>query len=1051
MRNLKRALSMAMASVMLMGMSVVGTSAASVSDFSDVDSINNQEAVAIATGLGIFDGYDDGSFKPEKVVTRAEMAVVIAKILHGADVNPANFAGAGKFTDVPAWAEGYVNLVAALGIIEGYGDGKFGPNDPVTTVQASTMLLKALGYYTSEGDALGADWALTVTSKANALGVYGDKALSMNEGLTREDVAELTFNALFAQRVAFDDVRGLHVKSNDRNVVVTNGTVDEMNTLAQNTFGLYAVEGVVVANGMTDETLAASLKSVEMTTVKFTEATDLNKDGKVEYAIGETYDFELESGLDMIGHAVKVYYKIEKKAPVVYAAVDQATKVGVITWDENDATLAKAANDLGFKKNTILNKGEAQATSKYIVNYDMDVVYDTLPAAQQFDLDTLIVISNSANHEVDYVIALDQYLDTVADVEVDGDEIAIQLTTDAQGNDMTIAMDDVKEDDYVIVTDIGNKGDVLVFEKAEVVAADITKITGKSSVGVGGGSVTKVTADGVDYTKSAVAPYMDNVIANALDNTKEFANIDVIGKANLIVDEFGKLIGLAEEKTLPNYAYVAQYGSKHVTSGLGTKEVLTALVYFADGTHGIYEVKDAEAYAATLPAANYTALVTDLNKSNGQDVDQDNDATGAIGLWDATVSGDKVTLKALAAMPGEVLTAGNEVIKGHSTLMNAGSAVTAYHGKALYQNNDTVYYYVNGTYDATKSNYGLTVKPVIGVKNAFGFTNNTPAGAGIKQAFCTPAPSAITGRNIVETMLIEGIVVGGSEDVYYYNRGNYEVVAAEAGKYTVTFYLNDVNGDPVSVTYDNQGHYWTKVSDAKGWAHSQPTGYYTIGATTLEVKFNTYNSKDADASDKITYVVGANASYDEYTDNLFDDVAPYGTITENTKVVDLTNNNMNSVSKIVSALKKGAAIDISYSYDDKTYETDVLYVATYAPADIAAPGGPVSTVYDFDNTLVAANASGVLTISTTTLSKNGTAGDVSLTSTGKMTVSVAMINGGAIVDLGTTNNIAATITAGVMSATIVPGFTLAAGNTYQVEVTFVDGTNTMNGVYFLSV
>ena len=247
MRNLKRALSMALASVMLLGMMVVGTSAASINDFTDADAIDNKEAVAIATGLGIFDGYTDGSFGPDKTVTRAEMAVVIAKILHGADVDPSNFAGVAKFNDVPAWAEGYVNLAASLNIIKGIGEGKFNPNATVTTVEASTMLLKALGYFVDDETALGADWQLEVTSKATSLGLYGDLALGMNAGLTRENVAELVYNALFAQRVAFDDYRGLYVKANDRNVVVTNGTDDANNTLAQDTFGLYIVEGQVIA------------------------------------------------------------------------------------------------------------------------------------------------------------------------------------------------------------------------------------------------------------------------------------------------------------------------------------------------------------------------------------------------------------------------------------------------------------------------------------------------------------------------------------------------------------------------------------------------------------------------------------------------------------------------------------------------------------------------------------------------------------------------------------------------------------------------------------
>jgi len=97
MRNLKRALSLALASVMLLGMMVVGSSAA----FTDQAEINNDEAVALINGLEIMVGYEDGSFGPEGTVTRAEAAVVIDKILHGTDIDPTIFTGTGKFTDVP--------------------------------------------------------------------------------------------------------------------------------------------------------------------------------------------------------------------------------------------------------------------------------------------------------------------------------------------------------------------------------------------------------------------------------------------------------------------------------------------------------------------------------------------------------------------------------------------------------------------------------------------------------------------------------------------------------------------------------------------------------------------------------------------------------------------------------------------------------------------------------------------------------------------------------------------------------------------------------------
>ena len=72
MRNLKRALSLALASVMLLGMMVVGSSAS----FVDESKIVNKEAVAITSGLGLFAGTTDGKFDPQGTVTRAQMAQI---------------------------------------------------------------------------------------------------------------------------------------------------------------------------------------------------------------------------------------------------------------------------------------------------------------------------------------------------------------------------------------------------------------------------------------------------------------------------------------------------------------------------------------------------------------------------------------------------------------------------------------------------------------------------------------------------------------------------------------------------------------------------------------------------------------------------------------------------------------------------------------------------------------------------------------------------------------------------------------------------------------
>ena len=98
MRNLKRALSLALASVMLLGMMVVGTSAS----YADVSSKNNLEAIEVLKLVGVMTGDDKGNFNPDANVTRNEMAVIMCNLLG------LKTGGTHPFTDVPAWATPYV-------------------------------------------------------------------------------------------------------------------------------------------------------------------------------------------------------------------------------------------------------------------------------------------------------------------------------------------------------------------------------------------------------------------------------------------------------------------------------------------------------------------------------------------------------------------------------------------------------------------------------------------------------------------------------------------------------------------------------------------------------------------------------------------------------------------------------------------------------------------------------------------------------------------------------------------------------------------------------
>lgn len=113
------------------------------STFPDVDAnADYAEAVQYLNAIGIMKGDNKGNFNPDSTVTRAEMATIICRMLGETE----NLTTSDRFTDVPTnhWANTYITKAAELGIVNGYGNGKFGPNDTVTYEQAVTMVIRAM-------------------------------------------------------------------------------------------------------------------------------------------------------------------------------------------------------------------------------------------------------------------------------------------------------------------------------------------------------------------------------------------------------------------------------------------------------------------------------------------------------------------------------------------------------------------------------------------------------------------------------------------------------------------------------------------------------------------------------------------------------------------------------------------------------------------------------------------------------------------------------------------------------------------------------------------
>ena len=205
MRNLKRALSMLLSSTLVLGMMVMGGSAAG---YQDVDaSSTHQEAIEVLKAVGIMTGDQNGKFNPDGSITRNEMAVVMAHLLN---LDYDYYRGSHPFTDVPDWAAPYVAACAAEGVVAGIGNGMYGGDQQVTAAQASLMLMKALGYFQNQED-FGSDWQVATIRQASYINLFHQINANAESALTRAQVAQLVLNGLQSDMVSFTGDKGIQI------------------------------------------------------------------------------------------------------------------------------------------------------------------------------------------------------------------------------------------------------------------------------------------------------------------------------------------------------------------------------------------------------------------------------------------------------------------------------------------------------------------------------------------------------------------------------------------------------------------------------------------------------------------------------------------------------------------------------------------------------------------------------------------------------------------------------------------------------------------------
>lgn len=193
---MKRILSFLLAAVLASSLLALPAGAADVVRFSDVTDRRTSVAVESLRLMGVLDGYSDRTFRPDAPVNRGQFCKMVVYAMGGED-ELGLYNTVTIFPDVrPShWASGYINMVSRKGVIAGYPDGRFHPEQSVTVGQAVTILLRMLGY---KDENIGGIWPASYMAKAAEIGLTERVGMNGNAVLSRKLAAELILNLLRA-------------------------------------------------------------------------------------------------------------------------------------------------------------------------------------------------------------------------------------------------------------------------------------------------------------------------------------------------------------------------------------------------------------------------------------------------------------------------------------------------------------------------------------------------------------------------------------------------------------------------------------------------------------------------------------------------------------------------------------------------------------------------------------------------------------------------------------------------------------------------------------
>ena len=564
MRNLKRALSLALAAIMLIGMMVVSASAVSYNDLTDKDQIVNKDAVSMLVTLGVIEGKPDGSYAPTEGVDRAQMAKMISVIMNQGVDNGALYENSPSgLTDISShWAKGHINYCYTTGIIAGRGNGKFDPDAGVTGSEAAKMLLVAAGYDPAIEGLTGTDWEINTNALASKLGIFRNFKGSVAEPLSRDNAALLIYNALDVEMIESYTNNGYAMAYSDAR------------TILSSMYGVYKVEGVVVGNkwaelDKTDSDSALKDGKTVLDNVVLYSSTTSNTTKDEGVAQSGKIAFNVDTPVDFLGKTVTMY--IEKTT-----ILSDSKVLGVSTKDDVNVINATAATQSTVKDYL---KGTGVAVTKgteFYVNYGYckteedahNLINDYSYAANNSDKFNLNgvdveIIDNNNDGDAEYVLFTRETLSEVRTYSEKNEtisfyapgydknnELANKTVTETEDFEDVVFNDEVTTDDLILYVQYGGR---TYISAPEVVTGKMTRVDRDKA------SELYITVEGETYKQSFIpdAASLVDVDLTRFDiaDAKNEPGFD--NSYDFVLDSNGYVIAIRPaEEVVTNYALV---------------------------------------------------------------------------------------------------------------------------------------------------------------------------------------------------------------------------------------------------------------------------------------------------------------------------------------------------------------------------------------------------------------------------------------------------------------------------------------------------------------